>query len=215
MILYVNLNIELIKIRLNLKIWFHSCTSYIHSEHSIAHVTRGYRVRQCKSRTRALKLWNISAFYIWIQNTELHEHMCFTWPQESIFSLVKFSCVCLNNHVCGTVTSKVDRLHPSGGCKNVCGRGSEMIVAGFISQDRLGFASGTKNPKMLVLYPMKVYFSHVLHIWPGLVKGGSGEMGRFSLRPSSWSSPTKQLLPGILLATKVEQKSTLDSLITK
>lgn len=53
-----------------------------------------------------------------------------------------------------------------------------MIVAIFISQDKLGFASVTKNPKMLVALPSKCLF--LIHsaclTWVG--QEGCWEMGR-------------------------------------
>lgn len=51
------------------------------------------------------------------------------------------------------------------------------MIAIFISQDRLGFSSGTKNPNVLMLHSTKVYFSDEL------VKGGFGEMQIPSLHP--------------------------------
>lgn len=53
-----------------------------------------------------------------------------------------------------------------------------MIVAIFISQDRLGFDSVIENPKMLVSLPKKTLFlTHATcPTWVG--EGGTGEMER-------------------------------------
>lgn len=66
----------------------------------------------------------------------------------------------------------------SFGILQECGKGSEMIVAVFISQDRLGFASVTKNPKMLVaLLNQSLFLTHATcPTWVG--KAGFGELGR-------------------------------------
>lgn len=44
---------------------------------------------------------------------------CVLTDLESLFSLVKCSDICLDNHVCGTVLSIVERLYPSGNYDDV------------------------------------------------------------------------------------------------